>query len=191
MSFRDSTPSYFQHMDFLYTRVKNVPNWPIDGIMFKDLMPLMADPVAFRLTIDWMKKETEGTEVQDIVGLEARGFPYGAALAYALGVGFTTLRKPGKLPGEVHAEEYTLEYGKNRIEMQTQALTRGTKVVLVDDLLATGGTAAAAVDLVRRLEVDVVKFLFVMELPSLNGGTLLTDRGVPYSSLLNGEKDDE
>ncbi len=182
-----STPYYDKRVKELHAHVRDVPDWPIEGILFKDLSPLMANPRTLLLVVNWMKAAVARCDVTDVVALEARGFPYGAALAYSIEAGFTALRKPGKLPGPVHREDYSLEYGTNTIEMQTTALQAGSRVVLVDDLLATGGTAAAAIDLVRRFDVTVVGFLFVMELPSLKGGKLLDDRGVPYCSLLDGE----
>ncbi len=115
------------------------------------------------------------------------GFPYGAALAYHLGAGFVTLRKPGKLPGDVHSESYDLEYGSAALEMHQDAFGPGSRVVIVDDVLATGGTACAAIDLVRRTGADIVRFAVIMDLPSLGGAQRVRERGVGVAALLDGD----
>lgn len=167
----------------LWSRVRDVPDWPVPGVLFRDLTPLMADPVTFTAAIDLLAAAIEGP-VDEIVGIEARGFPYGAALAYRLGAGFVTLRKPGKLPGEVHSQDYDLEYGSTSLEMHKDALGPGRRVVLVDDVLATGGTACAAIDLIRMTGATIVTLAVVMELVALGGVDAVRERGVDIAALL-------
>lgn len=171
----------------LWSRVRDVPDWPEPGVLFRDLTPLMADGDAFGTAVDLMAVELGRGRVDLVVGIEARGFPYAAALAYHLGAGFVTLRKPGKLPGEVHREEYDLEYGSAALELHQDALGPGTRVIIVDDVLATGGTACAAIDLVRRTGADVVRFAVIMDLPTLGGSERVRERGVRIAALLNGD----
>ena len=169
----------------LWNEVVVVPDFPEPGISFKDLSGILANPetlsIAVRAWIDAIGPEHPTM----IVGIEARGFPLGAALAYELGCGFVSLRKPGKLPREVHREEYSLEYGSNALEIHTDALTPSDRVVIVDDVLATGGTAKAAVDLVRRTGAEVASLVVVMDLPFLNGRAELAGRGVPVHALID------
>ena len=154
--------------------IRDIPDFPKPGIVFKDISPLLADGRAFSSSVS----QLAGLMPQDadvIVGMEARGFIFGAALAAQLGIGFVPVRKPGKLPGEVHSIEYELEYGFDVLEIHRDALSEGHKVVVVDDLLATGGTARATVDLVRQLGAEVAACLFVIELGFLGGSNLLKD----------------
>jgi adenine phosphoribosyltransferase len=153
----------------LWSRIRDVPDWPQPGVLFRDLTPLMADPVSFATAVDLMAVAVGRGSVDEVVGIEARGFPYGAALAYHLGAGFVTLRKPGKLPGDVHAQEFDLEYGSTSLELHRDALGPGRRVIIVDDVLATGGTACAAVDLVRRTGATVVSFAVILDLVGLGG----------------------
>jgi adenine phosphoribosyltransferase len=169
----------------LWSRVREIPDWPEPGVLFRDLTPLMADPVTFATAVDLMAVIIGRGTVDEVVGIEARGFPYGAALAYHLGAGFVTLRKPGKLPGEVHSQEYDLEYGSTSLELHRDALGAGRRVVVVDDVLATGGTACAAIDLVRRTGAEVVTFAVIMDLPFLGGRDRVRDRDVPVAALLS------
>jgi adenine phosphoribosyltransferase len=169
----------------LWSRVRDVPDWPEQGVLFRDLTPLMADPVAFATAVDLMAVNVGRGSVDEVVGIEARGFPYAAALAYHLGAGFVTLRKPGKLPGEVHAQEYDLEYGSTSLELHRDALGPGRRVLIVDDVLATGGTACAAVDLVRRTGAEVVSFAVILDLVGLGGAARVRDRDVVVSALLS------
>jgi adenine phosphoribosyltransferase len=169
----------------LWSRVRDVPDWPEPGVLFRDLTPLMADPVAFATAVDLMAVTSGRGTIDEIVGIEARGFPYGAALAYHLGAGFVTLRKPGKLPGDVHAQEYDLEYGSTSLEMHRDALGPGRRVVIVDDVLATGGTARAAIELVRRTGATIVCFAVIMDLVDLGGAQRVHDAGVPVAALLS------
>lgn len=171
----------------LWDEVVVVPDFPEPGISFKDLSGILANPATLAIAVEsWI--EAIGPERPTmIVGIEARGFPLGAALAYELECGFVALRKPGKLPRAVHREEYTLEYGISALELHVDALTETDRVVIVDDVLATGGTATAALDLVRRSGSDVLSFAVIMDLPFLDGRARLASRGVPVHALINDE----
>jgi len=153
----------------LASLIRDVPDFPTEGIMFKDVMPLIADPVAFRETIDRLAGWAGPRTPDVILGAEARGFIFGGALAYALGCGFVTARKPGKLPWETIEARYALEYGTDALEVHVDAFRPGARVIVLDDVLATGGTAHAKVELVERLGGVVVGALFVIELSFLNG----------------------
>jgi len=148
--------------------VRDIPDFPKQGIVFKDITPLLADGDAFAASVSELARLVPD-DVDAIVGIEARGFIFGAALAQRLGKGLITVRKPGKLPADVHSIEYELEYGVDRLEIHRDALSAGHKVVIVDDLLATGGTAAATVKLVEQLGAEVISCLFVIELSFLDG----------------------
>lgn len=171
----------------LWNEVVVVPDFPEPGISFKDLSGILANPETLRIAVQAWIAAVEPENPTMIVGVEARGFPLGAALAYELGCGFVALRKPGKLPRDVHREEYSLEYGTSALEMHVDALTEADRVVIVDDVLATGGTAKAAVDLVRRTGAEVVSLAVVMDLPFLGGRSELAGRGVKTHVLINDE----
>lgn len=162
--------------------IRDIPDFPKSGIVFKDITPLLADGEAFSAVIDAMAA-CVGEGVDAIVGIESRGFIFGAALAQRLGLGLVTVRKPGKLPADVHAVEYELEYGVDRLEIHRDALVPGRRVVVVDDLLATGGTAAATVKLIEMLGAEVAACLFVIELDFLAGRKALAATRV--TSLLH------
>lgn len=168
----------------LWSRVRDVPDWPQPGVLFRDLTPLLADPVTFATAVDLMTVIIGRGSVDEVVGIEARGFPFAAALAYHLGAGFVPLRKPGKLPGDVHAQEYDLEYGTTSLELHQDALGPGRRVVIVDDVLATGGTAGAAIDLVRLTGAEVTRFAVIMDLVDLGGSARVAERGVAVAALL-------
>ena len=153
----------------LASLIRDVPDFPSEGIMFKDVMPLIADPVAFRETIDRLAAWAGPRAPDLILGAEARGFIFGGALAYALGCGFVTARKPGKLPWETIEARYALEYGTDSLEVHIDAIEPGARVIVLDDVLATGGTAHAKIELVERLGGVVVGALFVIELAFLHG----------------------
>lgn len=172
----------------LWSRVRDVPDWPQPGVLFRDLTPLMEDPLAFATAVDLVAVAVGRGNVDRVVGIEARGFPFGAALAYHLGAGFVSLRKPGKLPRDVHREDYDLEYGSAALELHQDAVEPGARVVIVDDVLATGGTACAAVDLLRRAQAEVVSFAVIMDLPFLGGGDRVRERGVAVTALLDGTR---
>ena len=153
--------------------IRAIPDFPIPGILFRDITPLLADPRGFKAAIDLFVDRYHDAKIDQIVGVEARGYMLGAPLAYALGVGFVPVRKPGKLPGVKHAEEYALEYGTNVLEIHADAFKPGERVLIVDDLLATGGTAAATLRLVAKLGADVVGVAFLIELLGLGGRAAL------------------
>jgi adenine phosphoribosyltransferase len=148
--------------------IRDVPDFPKPGIVFKDITPLLADAAGFRDAVDRLASRYRG-RADLVIGIESRGFILGAAVAYALGVGLSVVRKPGKLPAETHAAEYALEYGRDILEIHRDAFDHGRRIVIIDDLLATGGTAAAAIELVRRLGGDVVECAFLIELEFLRG----------------------
>lgn len=164
----------------LLVLVRDVPDYPQPGIVFKDLTPLFADPAAFRWAVDLIAHGRQG--VTKVVGVEARGFLLAAPVAYLLGAGVIPVRKPGRLPGPVHERSYELEYGSNTLEVLQDAFVLGDRVLVVDDVLATGGTAAAAVHLVGRCGVDVVGVAFLLELTFLDGRAALP--GVDVQAVL-------
>jgi adenine phosphoribosyltransferase len=149
--------------------IREIPDFPKAGILFKDIMPVMKDPILFNQVVDYFYFQLRDKNIQYIAGIESRGFIIGAALAYKLGAGFVPVRKQGKLPGLVASHQYDLEYGTDTVEIQADALPSGARVALIDDLLATGGTAAAAVKLLEKLECELVSILFMVELDFLKG----------------------
>jgi len=165
--------------------IRNVPDFPKPGIQFKDVTTLLKSGSAFREIIDGWKTRYADKGITAIVGAEARGFIFGSALAYAMGLPFVPVRKKGKLPGETLAQEFDLEYGTDKIEIHVDALGPGDRVVLVDDLLATGGTMAAMAQLVKKLGAEVVEVAFVIELTDLKGRQKLA--GLPVYSLVSFE----
>jgi adenine phosphoribosyltransferase len=162
--------------------VRTIPDYPEPGIMFRDITTLHMQPEGFKLAIDDLMSALEGVDFDVLAGTESRGFIFGTPIAYALGKPFALVRKKGKLPAETVSIDYDLEYGSATIEMHKDAIKPGQKVVLVDDLIATGGTIEAAAKLVEKLGGEVVKMLFVMELAGLNGRERLKDYDV-YSVL--------
>jgi adenine phosphoribosyltransferase len=162
--------------------IRDIPDFPKPGILFKDITPLLGDAEGFRLSIELLADAIEGPKPEYIVGTESRGFLFGAALAFHLGAGFIPVRKPGKLPADVHSCEYQLEYGTDALEVHRDALHRGARTLIVDDLLATGGTARATGDLLRRLGAELLGYSFVIELTFLNARQQMTD--APVMSLI-------
>jgi adenine phosphoribosyltransferase len=162
--------------------IRDVPDFPKKGIVFKDITPLLADPTALRESVEALAATFASSGPEVVAGIESRGFIFGTAVAARLGVGFVPVRKPGKLPAETIAESYDLEYGTDALEIHVDAISAGTKVLIVDDLLATGGTAAAAAALVRRLGGEIAGISFVIELEFLNGRSRLAD--LPVASLI-------
>jgi len=157
-------------MEHLKRLIRNIPDFPKTGIEFKDISPLLADAEGFRTAIDELKQRHAANRIDTVVGIEARGFVFAAALAYALRAGTCMVRKPGKLPHTVHQQTYELEYGSDTVEIHTDALEQGQRILLVDDVLATGGTTLAAAELIdRNFDVEIVEIDFLMELKSLNG----------------------
>ena len=153
--------------------VRDIPDFPEPGVMFKDITPLLADPDALRYCVDALVDHYCGATIDYVVGIEARGFIVGAPFAYRLGAGFVPVRKPGKLPHEILGEEYQLEYGTDRLEVHVDAVGSGDRVLIVDDVLATGGTAAATSRLVENAGAEVVGLAFVLELAFLEGRSRL------------------
>ncbi len=156
-------------MDQLKSRIRHVPDFPKPGILFYDVTTLLKDKDGFRLAVDALTEPFAGAAIDVVAGIESRGFIFGAALADRLGVGFVPVRKPGKLPSTTVSESYALEYGTDRLEVHTDALEGRPRVLVVDDLLATGGTARATVDLMRRVGGEVVGIAFLIELVDLGG----------------------
>ena len=156
--------------------IRTIPDFPHEGILFRDVTTLFADPRGMRLAVDQLLAPFAGETIDAVAGLEARGFILGGAVAHQLGTGFVPIRKKGKLPGATHAQDYALEYGEATMEVHVDALRPGARVLLVDDLLATGGTAEAGIALLERLDATVVACAFVVDLPEL-GGRALLERG--------------
>jgi adenine phosphoribosyltransferase len=163
---------------WLADRLRDIPDFPQPGIVFKDLTPLLADVDAFRFTVDAIADHAAGLTVDKVVGIEARGFIFAAAVAYRLGAGFVPVRKPGKLPYRTVTESYRLEYGTDSLEVHEDGLARGDAVLIVDDVLATGGTAAATCRLVERLGGTIAGLAFVVELGYLGGRAKLADHDI-------------
>ena len=163
--------------------IRTIVDFPHDGILFRDVSTLFADPRGFRMAVDQLLHPYVGVAIDKVVGLEARGFILGGAVAHQLGVGFVPIRKKGKLPGTTIAQEYKLEYGEAIVEIHDDALMPGEKVLLVDDLLATGGTAQAGINLVERLGAQVVGCAFVVDLPDLGGAARLRGMGMQLHAL--------
>lgn len=159
------------------SRIRTIPHWPKKGIMFRDITTLLKDPVGFKICIDDFVSRYKNKEIDVIVGIDSRGFILGGALAYLLGKGFVPIRKKGKLPAETEKEDYALEYGIDTIEIHKDAIEKGQRVLIIDDLIATGGTAMAAAKLVKKLHGEVVEFAFMVDLPDLGGHKKLESAG--------------
>jgi adenine phosphoribosyltransferase len=168
--------------DEISARIRNIPNFPKPGIQFKDITPVLADPRLFAGSIDLLTAQHVPGSVDAVVGIDARGFIFAAAAALKLQTGFVPVRKKGKLPFDTHEESYELEYGSNTIAIHIDAVKPGSKVILVDDLLATGGTAGAAVNLLKKIGAEIVETVFLIELNFLKGRERLA--GVPVRSLI-------
>lgn len=166
-----STTESLDHIsvDKIKSAIRDIPDFPKPGILFKDITPVLKDPVLLNQVVDYFYHQLKDKRIQYVIGIESRGFILGSAIAYKLGCGFVPVRKQGKLPGLVERHEYDLEYGTDVIEMHTDAIEAGSRVVLIDDLLATGGTAAAAAKLIDKLQGDLVSIMFMIELKFLNG----------------------
>jgi adenine phosphoribosyltransferase len=168
----------------LIQAIRTIPDYPKPGIQFRDITTLLGDPEAFRHAVDAMADPFRSAGIKKVAGIEARGFILGGAIAHVLKAGFVPLRKRGKLPGETYAVEYALEYGVDAMEVHRDALVEGEKTLMIDDLIATGGTAIAAVQLLRRAGADVVAASFVIDLPELGGADKLRETGVAVSTLV-------
>ncbi len=164
--------------------IRTIPDYPKPGIMFRDITTLLGDARAFRRAVDEMVQPFAGMKIDKVAGIEARGFILGGAVAHQLSAGFVPLRKKGKLPHQTRAVEYALEYGSDSMEMHLDAVAAGEKVMLVDDLIATGGTALAAVELLRQARAQIMAAAFVVDLPELGGAARLRAAGVPVSTLV-------
>ena len=177
----------------MYTRpmlidhIRTIPDYPKPGIQFRDITTLLADPSAYRETIDQLAAPYQDARIDRVVGIEARGFILGGALADRLRAGFVPVRKKGKLPHETLRVAYALEYGTDEIEIHCDAVAHGERVLLVDDLIATGGTAEAAVKLLQNMGADIVAACFVIDLPELGGAKKIESLGVPVRTLVSFE----
>jgi adenine phosphoribosyltransferase len=174
-------------MDHLKASIRSIPDYPKPGIIFRDITTLLGDPRAFRRAIDELVQPWAGTKIDKVAGIEARGFILGGAVAHQLSAGFVPIRKKGKLPHATVRIAYSLEYGLDEMEMHLDAVTPGERVILVDDLIATGGTAAGAVQLLKQLGAEVVAACFVIDLPDLGGAQKIRDLGVPVRTLIGFE----
>lgn len=163
--------------------IRTIADFPHEGIMFRDVTTLFADPRGFRMAIDQMLHPYAGLEINKVVGLEARGFILGGAIAHQMSVGFVPIRKKGKLPGTTISQAYTLEYGEAIVELHDDVIQPGEKILLVDDLLATGGTAEAGIKLLERLGGEIISCAFVVDLPDLGGRAKLEALGMEVTSL--------
>jgi adenine phosphoribosyltransferase len=178
-----SLPLSTEKQDWIKSKIRDIPDFPKPGIIFKDLTPLLKDVDAFTFAIDALTEKCRALNPKYIAGIEARGFILGPIIAYKLGVGFVPIRKPGKLPHVVQKLEYALEYGTDCIEVHADAVEKNDRVVLIDDLLATGGTAGAAYKLMQVLDANVVGIGFVVELAFLNGRTKLPQDAEIFSLI--------
>lgn len=166
----------------LKAQIRDIPDFPKPGILFRDITTLLSNADALRYTIDILAEQCAGLSPDYIAGIESRGFIFGMPLAYRMGLGFAPVRKPGKLPAATHAAEYELEYGTDKLELHQDAFPAGSRVLIVDDLIATGGTARATAELIGKTGSEVVGFGFIIELAALEGRSRLPD--VPIVSLL-------
>ena len=170
-------------IDTLKDHIRDVPDFPQPGIVFKDFTPLLADPAALALSVELMANPFRNADIDLVVGAESRGFIFGIAVAQAICAGFVPIRKPGKLPRSVHGVDYALEYGSDRLEIHSDALTRGARVLLVDDLLATGGTMHACCQLVNRAGATIEGITVLIELGFLDGRDRLAEFGQVHAVI--------
>ncbi|RMF68439.1 MAG: adenine phosphoribosyltransferase [Alphaproteobacteria bacterium] len=179
----ETLPQFVSIEDWVKARIRTIPDFPKPGIQFRDITTLLADTQGFRKAVDELVQPYVGVAIDKIAGIEARGFILGGAVAHQLGCGFVPIRKPGKLPARVIRREYTLEYGTDALEMHEDAIRSGDHLLLVDDLIATGGTAMAAIDLIEAAGGKVLGACFVIDLPDLGGAEKLRERGIAVLSL--------
>ncbi|CNE70829.1 adenine phosphoribosyltransferase [Yersinia rohdei] len=180
-----TAPNTAQQLQYIKDSIKTIPDYPKAGILFRDVTSLLEDPLAYASSIELLVERYLDAGVTKVVGTEARGFLFGAPVALALGVGFVPVRKPGKLPRATISESYELEYGTDKLEIHTDSIQPGDKVLVIDDLLATGGTIEATVKLIRRLGGDVTDAAFIIDLPELGGETRLVEQGLTCYSLVS------
>jgi adenine phosphoribosyltransferase len=171
------------------SRIRTIPHYPKPGIMFRDITTLLKDPVGFQFTIQEIVKRYSTWKIDKVAAIESRGFIIGAPVAYALGLGFVPIRKQGKLPAEAVGHDYQLEYGQDRIEIHVDAIEPGDRVLVLDDLIATGGTAEAASQLIRKMGGTVVECCFIIDLPDVGGRKRLQQQGLNVFSLCEFEGD--
>jgi len=174
----DASPSTQPTVDELAARIRDIPDFPTQGILFKDITTLLREPHGFRASVDHLASRVKRFSIDVVVGMESRGFIFAAPLAYLLGVGFVPVRKLGKLPADTVSVEYALEYGTNTLELHRDGISSGQRVLVVDDLLATGGTVDATIQLIERLGGQVVATAFLVELTFLGGRERLAGREV-------------
>ncbi len=174
-------------MKYLKEKIRSIPDFPVKDITFRDITTLMQDADAYQKACDYFYERYKDQEIDKVIGIDARGFIFGSVLAYQLKVGFVPVRKKGKLPYHTINEEYELEYGKAVVEIHEDAIKKGEKVVIIDDLIATGGTVAAAVNLVERLGGEVIECAFLVELPELKGREKLKNKKVFAMLEFDGE----
>jgi adenine phosphoribosyltransferase len=174
----NSNNSYQEACDYIKSKVRSIPDWPIKGVIFRDITTLLLDPPAFKKICTIFYDRYVNEKIDKIVGIDARGFLFGSVLAYKLDIGMIPIRKNGKLPYNTISESYTLEYGEEVIEIHEDAIQKGERVVIIDDLMATGGTISAAANLVEKLGGEIIECSFVLELPDLNGREKLGSRNV-------------
>ena len=172
-------------MTDLKDAIRTIPDYPKPGVQFRDITTLLGDAHAFRRAVDELVQPWASTKIDKVAGIEARGFILGGAVAYQLSAGFVPIRKKGKLPHQTVRVAYSLEYGLDEIEMHSDAVQAGERVILIDDLVATGGTAEAAVKLLRSIGVEVLAACFIIDLPALGGAQRLRDMGVPVRTLID------
>lgn len=171
------------------SRIRTIPHYPHQGIMFRDITTLLKDPVGLRAAVQTIVQRYQGVGFDKVAGIESRGFIVGAPVAYELGLGFVPVRKKGKLPAATVGRDYQLEYGSDRIEIHTDAIRKGDRVLLVDDLIATGGTAEAAAGLIQEMGGEVVECCFVIDLPEVGGRARLEQQGHKVFALCEFEGD--
>ncbi len=176
-------------MDHIKRAIRTIPDYPKPGIQFRDVTTLLGDAAAFRAAIDAMVYPYAGNKIDKVAGIEARGFILGGAVAHQLSVGFVPVRKKGKLPHDTIGESYELEYGTDEVEIHTDAIRDGENILIVDDLIATGGTAEAAIKLLRRAGANIVGASFIIDLPDLGGAHRIAAMGVPVTRLVEFEGD--
>ncbi|HSH54044.1 MAG TPA: adenine phosphoribosyltransferase [Methylotenera sp.] len=169
--------------------IRTIPHYPKQGVQFRDITTLLKDPLGLKVTVDELFKRYENQRIDKVVGIESRGFMVGTPLAYKLGVGFVPVRKGGKLPAETLGHDYDLEYGSDRVEIHIDAIAKGERILLVDDLIATGGTALAAAALINKLDGELVECAFIIDLISLGGRQRLEAKGHKMFALCEFEGD--
>jgi adenine phosphoribosyltransferase len=169
--------------------VRTIPHYPKQGIMFRDITTLLKDPAGLKLAVDEIARRYKGQKITKVAGIESRGFIIGAPVAYLLGLGFVPIRKKGKLPAETIGHDYELEYGADRIEIHVDAIAKGERILLIDDLIATGGTAEAAAALIGKMGGEVVECCFIIDLPDVGGRKRLEKKGLKVFALCEFEGD--